>query len=62
MIVMHVHWLKRLWRLLLARLFGGPGDPYAAVRVPKRRSPSGRAAAAAVEEPREDRLTAAVSR
>jgi hypothetical protein len=43
-------------------LFGGPGDPYVGVRVPKHRSPSGRSAAVAVEEPSEGRLITAVSR
>jgi hypothetical protein len=78
MAVMNLRWLKHLWRLLLASrrsalpevlagdkrdgLFGGPGDPYVGVRAPKHRSPSGRSAAVAVEEPPEERLTAAVAR
>jgi hypothetical protein len=48
--------LIRFLRRIVSSWFGGgqsPHDPYARVRVPKRRGPSDRTAAVAVEEPRE---------
>jgi hypothetical protein len=45
--------IRRLVASLLNRFrrFPPPGDPYAAVREPQRRSPSGRTSAVALAEP-----------
>jgi hypothetical protein len=51
-----------LTRFLLGMVSGDSEDPYAEVRVPKSRRPSGRTSSVAVEEPDEPRLTSAVSR
>jgi len=51
-----------LTRFLLGRVSGDPEDPYAEVRVPKNRSPSGRTSSIAVEEPDPPRTISAVSR
>ena len=45
--------LQNLLRRLLRRDPAEPQDPYARVRVPVRRGPSGRGAAVALEEPLE---------
>jgi hypothetical protein len=48
--------LKQTGKRLLRRLFGSGGadDLYAAVRVPRNRTPPGRAGAIALEEPQGD--------
>jgi len=53
---------QRLTRFLLGMLSDDPEEPYADVRVPKHRNPSGRTSAVAVEEPDQPRFTSAVSR
>jgi hypothetical protein len=53
---------QRLTRFLLGLLPDDPGDPYANVRVPKHRNPSGRTSSVAVEEPDQPCFSSAVSR
>ena len=51
--------LKRLAARLFGRLPPASGpfeDPYAGVREPRRRGPSGRSSAVAVDEPRPDQV------
>lgn len=45
--------LELFVRRLITAWFGPPRDPFAAVREPRRRGPSGRLSAVAVAEPRD---------
>ena len=54
--------LQQLMRRLLRRGPAEPQDPYARVRVPVRRGPSGRSSAVALEEPAETTRLSAFGR
>jgi hypothetical protein len=54
--------LQQFMRRLLRRGPAEPQDPYARVRAPLRRGPSGRSAAVALEEPPEEKRVNAFGR